>query len=100
MSGRTVKVLVVVGLALVALFAIKPELRARLASFVGGVKEEFSPGEGTRTIGGSVKVYIPRGDQFYHTRDCPRTRGKSAVPTPLGNAREYCAPCPECNPPR
>ena len=100
MSFRTVLILLLIGGGLAAFFALNPQLRGKVGGMVGGVKEEFSPGDGTPTLGGEAKVYVPRGDQFYHTRDCPTIQGKRAVPTSLGKAREYCSPCPECDPPR
>ena len=100
MSVRAVMVLLLIGGGIVAVFALNPQLRSKVGGAVGAVKEEFSPGEESPTMGGQPKVYVPRGDRFYHTRDCPRIEGQRAVPMPLGKAKEIFAPCPECNPPR
>ena len=100
MSVRTVLVLLLIGAGIVAVFALNPQLRSKVGGTVEAVKEEFGPGEDSPTMGGQPKVYVPRGDRLYHTRDCPRIQGQTPVPMPLGKAKEICAPCPECNPPR
>jgi len=73
-----------------AVVVFVPGVRQRV---VGGVRNTLS--EWTRPDAGPVKhlnivkVYVPRGDRYYHRKNCP-----------LEKARELYPPCPVCRPPR
>jgi hypothetical protein len=101
MSAKRLMLFLLVVLAVVAAFSLSPGLRQKVTGVFQAAKKEIGPGEGPATIGGDVKVYVPRGDEhYYHTRDCPLLKDVTAVPTPLGKARALdLTPCPECNPP-
>ena len=98
MSVRKVIFLLIV-CAAVAVVLTTPQVRSFFGEFVQAAKQDVGPGEGEATVAGHVKVYIPRGDQYYHVRSCPRLEGLNAVPTPLPEAKGLCRPCPECKPP-
>ena len=100
MRGRTILALVLVAGGVVGAFTFSPALRARAGRAVQAVREDFGPGEPPTTMGGEVRVYMPRSDGYYHRRDCPRLGGRPTVPTPLSEAELLRPPCPECRPPR
>ncbi|MHC4480013.1 MAG: hypothetical protein ACYS8K_05485 [Planctomycetota bacterium] len=100
MSARKIMALILFGIIAVTVVVTRPDLRRGVAEFFEAAKEDVGPGEPSPTIGDEVKVYVPRGDQYYHRRTCPRLEGTTAVPTPLSKARVLCQPCPQCDPPR
>jgi len=101
MSG--LKLLIILGVcgAIVAVIVFSPGARGYLGGFITAVEKDVGPGPSSDKIGSEVKVYVPRGDRFYHTKDCPRLRTLNAVPMSLSEARAFhYEPCPECKPPQ
>jgi hypothetical protein len=93
--------LIIVVLVAAAVLAFVPGLRQRLWYSVRGTVAEWTkPDAGPVKDLNIVKVYVPRGDNYYHRKGCPQIAGRSAVPTLLEQARELYQPCPVCNPPR
>jgi len=95
------KLLLIALLVAGAVVLFVPSVRQRV---VGGVCNTVS--EWTKPDAGPVKhlhivkVYIPRGDRYYHLKNCPQIAGRTAVPMQLEKARELYRPCPVCRPPR
>jgi hypothetical protein len=78
-----------------------PGVRERIWSTVSGTVAEWTKPDAGPVKGMEViKVYVPRGDSYYHRKDCPLIAGKTAVPTNLELARELYHPCPVCKPPQ
>jgi hypothetical protein len=101
MSGLKLLVILAVGVAVVGVVVMSPGLREHVGGFIKAAEKDVGPGRPSDTIGSEVKVYAPRGDRFYHTRDCPRLRALNAVPMRLSEARAlHYEPCPECRPPQ
>jgi hypothetical protein len=100
MSRGTFLLLLIVAAVAVCIFV--PEVRVRVVSLFHEVKSEATQyAEPSETIDGQkVKVYVIRGEDYYHRRDCPEIQGKAFVMRPLDTARELQKPCPVCNPPR
>ena len=93
--------LVVLIVLLVAVVVLVPGLRQKVWSRVSGTVAEWTKADSGPVKGReTLKVYVPRGDRYYHLKDCPQIAGRTAVPTPLEQAREMYQPCPVCNPPR
>ncbi|MHC5034034.1 MAG: hypothetical protein ACYTFZ_03255 [Planctomycetota bacterium] len=99
MTARRLMLLALVVIVVAAVLIGKPEVRQRIGKFFRTVKEDVGPGEPSATIGGAAKMYVPRGDRYYHRRDCPRLEGLTPVPMPLPKAKGVAAPCPTCRPP-
>jgi hypothetical protein len=96
------KVLVILCIcaAVAGVWVFSPTARQEVKGWFRAAREDIAPSGGSATFGGQVKVYVPRGDVYYHVKDCPRMEGKIGVIMPLNKARELYMPCPECNPPR
>ena len=97
------KVLVVLLIcAAVGVVIYVPEVRETIKGFFRKAADEVVvEGERDPKMYGSMKVYIMRGDdKYYHRHDCPKLKGKIAVPRPLNEAKELHSPCPVCKPPR
>ena len=99
MSMRKIIFLLIVCGA-VAVVLTTPQVRSAIRELLQVAKEDMGPGEGKKTIAGHIKVFVPRGDQYYHSAGCPRLETLNAVPTPLEEAKGLYRPCPECKPPK
>jgi hypothetical protein len=99
MSLRVPLIILVLCAAAVAVIVLNPRAKEGVVGILHSVKKDIGPAPPPTTIGDQVKVYVPRGSEYYHTRDCPRVDGLNAVPMPLDQAQELYKPCPECNPP-
>jgi hypothetical protein len=91
--------LLVLCLAVLGICAANPAWRSWFGGCAADVHEQVTPGSGTQTVQGSPKVYVVRGESFYHLKDCPLLEGKTGVPTALATARVLYQPCLECRPP-
>jgi hypothetical protein len=100
MSGLRLLIVLSIVAALVGVVVLHPGVRQSVVGFFQSAKKDIGPGEPPATIGGQVRVYVPRGDKYYHVKSCPRLQGIIAVPMPLDEARALYAPCPDCNPPQ
>lgn len=97
--GGSRGILVLVIIVGIGICAANPTLRGKIGGCAESVKQEVTPGTGTETIQGHPKVYVIRGEPFYHRRECPMLEGKIGVPTALPRAVDLHEPCPECDPP-
>jgi len=100
MSLNKILVFLAVCAAIIGVWVFSPGVRHSVKSWFQTVKEDIGPSEPEATVGSQAKVFVPRGDAYYHVRDCPLLEGKTGIPWPLDKARELYRPCPECNPPR
>ncbi len=94
------KVIVLIVLVAAVLYFV-PAVRQRIFGGVRGTVSEWTaPDAGPVKGMEPVKVYVPRGDSYYHLKNCPRIAGSTPVVMALQEAREMYKPCPVCKPPR
>lgn len=93
--------LVVLVILAAAVVAFVPGLRQRIWHGVRSTVAEWTKPDAGPVKGREItKVYVPRGDRFYHRWGCTQIAGRTAVPTRLDEARELYQPCPVCKPPK
>jgi hypothetical protein len=88
--------LVVLGAIAAVVFV--PQVRSRVLFFLDRAGEEMNVStEREENMGGSRKVYVASGSNYYHaSRNCPRLEGKRAVPRALDEAQLTTSACPDC----